>query len=297
MFGEESAASQSHRRSITSTTVLAFNISLTTFACPFSFAPHSSPRYSLTTMSTLLPPTTSSPPPQPPSPTQLTVPSVQPEDPGLPPEDVPLGPSKPYLTAPLSYLHPFPGRIPPEICDEIIDELRDDTWSLRACALTCHDWHFRSRIHLFRNVHISESFLKQTDFDEFCSCLTSHPSLAPLVQSIVIYGNPLSMNFLRQLPNLRRMKLVINRNESISFHTKLLAYFHAHLHIETLTLYGTKLSSLRQLSSLILSLRSLTHLVCTDIELQDKEIIEATGKINFRERTKLRHLEVSISEL
>ena len=93
------------------------------------------------------------------------------------------------------------------------------------------------------------------------------------------------------------MKLVINRNESISFHTKLLAYFHAHLHIETLTLFGTKLSSLRQLSSLILSLRSLTHLVCTDIELQDKEIIEATGKINFRERTKLRHLEVSISEL
>ena len=242
-------------------------------------------------------PSPSRPPPQPPSPTRLTVPSVQTVDPGLPPEDVPLGPSEPYLTAPLSYLRPFPGRIPPEICDEIIDQLRDDVWSLRACALTCRDWHFRSRIHLFQNVRSFQYYDEPKDTNEFSSYLTSHPSLAPLVQSIVINGNSLHMNFLRQLPNLRRMKVMIRDRESLLFHTKLLTYFHAHLHIETLILSRTNLGSPSQLSSLILSLQSLTHLVCEGIELRNKEIIESTREVNFRKRTKLRYLEVSISEL
>ena len=90
---------------------------------------------------------------------------------------------------------------------------------------------------------------------------------------------------------------LLGGHHSISFHTKLLAYFHAYLHIETLTLLRTKLGSLRQLSSLILSLRSLTHLVCDNIKFRNKEIIESTREVDFRKRTKLRHLEVSISEL
>ena len=157
-----------------------FTTALTTIVRPSSYQPHSPTAQTLTTMSTL-PPTTSFPPSLPPSPPQLTVPSVQPVDPGLPLENVSLGPLGPYLESPLFGIRPFPGRFLPEICEEIIDQLQDDVPSLCECALTCRDWHVRSRIYLFRNIR-----LYGRKVEEFSSHLTSHPSIRPLVQSVHI---------------------------------------------------------------------------------------------------------------
>ncbi|KAI0696030.1 hypothetical protein C8T65DRAFT_757136 [Cerioporus squamosus] len=45
-------------------------------------------------------------------------------------------------------LVPFSREFPSELEDIIIDQLRDDTRSLRQCALTCRAWHIHSRFHL-----------------------------------------------------------------------------------------------------------------------------------------------------
>ena len=278
-----------------------FTTALTTIVRPSYYQPHSPTAQTLTTMSTL-PPTTSSPPSLPPSPTQLTVPSVQPVDPGLPPENVSLGPLGPFLESGLFGIRPFPGRIPPEIGDEIIDQLQDDVPSLSECALTCRDWHVRSRIYLFRNIS-----LFKYEMEEFSSHLTSHQFLRPLVQSLMISIDLkcFSMKLLEQLPNLHCMVFWGARwgarwGSLLSFHPSLLACFRAHSHIETLRLHLVELCSASQLSTLILSLPSLRHLVCHHI-LYDvdnpPQIVESTRKKNYSKRTKLRILEVSISQL
>lgn len=43
---------------------------------------------------------------------------------------------------------------PPELRDLVVDCLRNDTASLRACSLTCRAWLPRARHHLFRHVQI-----------------------------------------------------------------------------------------------------------------------------------------------
>ena len=284
-----------------------FTTALTTIVRPSSYQPHSPTAQTLTTMSTL-PPTTSSPPSLPPSPTQLTVPSVQPVDPGLPPENVSLGPLGPFLESGLFGIRPFPGRIPPEIGDEIIDQLQDDVQSLRACALTCRDWHPRSRIYLFPNILLhGDDSRKPEEMNAFTSYLTSDQFLRPLVQSIHI-PFPLkhfSMALLQQLPNLRFMVLSgkgYSKWPRLSFHPVLFACFRAHSHIQTLVLCHVKLCSASQLSTLILSLPSLRHLVFDKISFEGRAnnspgIIESARKNNYSKRTKLRVLEVSISEL
>ena len=247
----------------------------------------------------------SSLPPQIPSPTQLIVPSLQPVNPGLPPDATPVVPTKSYFTSPLSYLRPFPGRFPPEMCDEIIDQLRDDVPSLRACALTCHDWQVRSRRHLLRKIEI----YGRQGSRGVCSYLKSRRSLILLVQSALVDLRSPYMPFLKQLPNLRRLTLTKHAWSSSdppdAFHPLLLSCFRAHLHIHTLILRNIHLGSPRILSSLILSLPCLTHLVCDRVEIRDMEgpaeissqVVDSTRRSNFKKRTKLRHLEVSIIAL
>ena len=63
------------------------------------------------------------------------------------------------LTMPRSHrpsLHHLPARMnfPPELRDLVMDCLRSDAASLRACSLTCKAWLPRARHHLFRFVEI-----------------------------------------------------------------------------------------------------------------------------------------------
>ena len=255
------------------------------------------------------PPLLPSPSPLPPL---LSVPaivsSLQSVNPCPPSRVMSFMPSKHYFTAPLSYLHVrFPGRFPLEICEEIIDQLRDDSCCLRACALTCRDWHIRSRFHLLRSIHFAQRYrpsAKHEDIDEFCSYLASYQSLPPLVQSLHIHWNLLCTPLLRQLPNLRHTELIDNDRHRgpLTLHTSFLAYFRAYLHIETLCLSHVDLCSPRRLTTLILSIPSLRYLVCDNISVSGKaeessHIAASTRKVDFRKRTKFRHLEVSIAAL
>ena len=74
----------------------------------------------------------------------------------------------------------MPASFPPELCDQIIDYLWDDLDSLRACSLTCYDWHPSSRFHLFRNVRLRHS----DDVTRFRALLASSPGIAPCVRKL-----------------------------------------------------------------------------------------------------------------
>jgi hypothetical protein len=48
---------------------------------------------------------------------------------------------------------------PQELSDQIINHLRDDMASLRACSLVCWSWFYSSRIHIFRTLAVTSKTL------------------------------------------------------------------------------------------------------------------------------------------
>ena len=66
-------------------------------------------------------------------------------------------------------ISPFPDSFPPELIDAVIDQLRGDTNSLRACALASSSWLSTSRYHLFDDVSFEDeaSVLRWTQI--FCT--------------------------------------------------------------------------------------------------------------------------------
>ncbi|KAK0463307.1 hypothetical protein IW261DRAFT_158827 [Armillaria novae-zelandiae] len=47
--------------------------------------------------------------------------------------------------------------LPPEIIDAIIDELKDYTYDLKSCSLTCRSFVSQTRVHLFTSIELSSS--------------------------------------------------------------------------------------------------------------------------------------------
>ena len=71
-------------------------------------------------------------------------------------------------------------RLPPELCDQVIDHLWNDLDALRACSLTCNDWLPSSRYHLFRNVRLRNS----DDVTRFRALVDSNQDLSQLKSEI-----------------------------------------------------------------------------------------------------------------
>lgn len=55
----------------------------------------------------------------------------------------------------------MPARLPQELVDSIIDELKNDVASLHACSLVSKPWVHRSRKHLFGSVHLPICLLRK----------------------------------------------------------------------------------------------------------------------------------------
>lgn len=76
----------------------------------------------------------------------------------------------------------MPVRLPPELCDQIIDNAWDDRETLKACCLTCKDWVPSSRYHLFRIVRLHSA----KDCTEFHNLISASPSIAYYVREFTI---------------------------------------------------------------------------------------------------------------
>ncbi|RPD53708.1 hypothetical protein L227DRAFT_382075 [Lentinus tigrinus ALCF2SS1-6] len=183
----------------------------------------------------------------------------------------------------------FRRQFPVEIQERIIDQLRlrDDVRSLRACSLTCHAWHVRSRFHLLRDIRIH----CPEQFKDICSYFHTHESLRPLVQSLVIdtirqsppdptsaksstlpASDFVSTQLFSQLPNLHRCELrdsILDRSyvHSATFHSSILIYLMTHSSIETLCLSHVRFSSPTSFVGLISALQMLRRLVCNGIDI------------------------------
>lgn len=72
-------------------------------------------------------------------------------------------------------------RVPPELCDYVIDFLHDDRRSLSACSLTCKAWLPAVRYHMFGSV-----ILQKHRFDTFSHLLYSSPHIGSYVKDLTI---------------------------------------------------------------------------------------------------------------
>lgn len=75
------------------------------------------------------------------------------------------------------------SRIPPELCDQIIDCLSDDQGTLRACGITCRSWLPRARHHLFKRAAID-----WMNCDSFTEVLQSSDGIGHHIRTIEIEG-------------------------------------------------------------------------------------------------------------
>ncbi|KAF9653706.1 hypothetical protein BDM02DRAFT_3107685 [Thelephora ganbajun] len=101
--------------------------------------------------------------------------------------------------------------IPPELTDQIIDHLHNDSKSLNACALTTRDWLPSTRYHRFRSIR----FHSAKKIHAFHRLSQVAPDLLPYYQEAVICDNsgyvPASIleaaaSACLTLPNLARIK-------------------------------------------------------------------------------------------
>ncbi|EKM55204.1 uncharacterized protein PHACADRAFT_120331 [Phanerochaete carnosa HHB-10118-sp] len=72
--------------------------------------------------------------------------------------------------------------LPPELFDETLDHLWDDTNALRTCSLVCRDWVPTTRLHLFRTVRLSS----ETACTEFSALSENSPAIARCVRKLTI---------------------------------------------------------------------------------------------------------------
>ena len=73
-------------------------------------------------------------------------------------------------------------RLPPELCDQIIDHAWDDNETLKACSLTCWDWVHSSRYHLFRIIRLRSA----KDCAVFHELVKAAPAIARYVREFTI---------------------------------------------------------------------------------------------------------------
>ncbi|KAK0430537.1 hypothetical protein EV421DRAFT_278758 [Armillaria borealis] len=77
-------------------------------------------------------------------------------------------------------------RLPPEITDSVIDELRYERQTLKSCTLVSRNFLLRSRLHYFGHVILSTPALCK----RFFQLILSNPTIAFLVKSLEIDTDP-----------------------------------------------------------------------------------------------------------
>lgn len=75
-----------------------------------------------------------------------------------------------------------PAHIPQELCEEIIDHVRDDVPTLLACATTCRSWVWRSQKNIFHVVAVNNA----ARFERFIRLVKSNKRLASYVRVLSI---------------------------------------------------------------------------------------------------------------
>ncbi|GJE86424.1 hypothetical protein PsYK624_025040 [Phanerochaete sordida] len=82
---------------------------------------------------------------------------------------------------------PSTPRLPPELCDMVIDHLFDDKPSLAMCSLVSHSWLRAARYHLFDSicVHCEKD---ANAFENFLGYLRSTPSIRAYIKDVCFDG-------------------------------------------------------------------------------------------------------------
>lgn len=79
-----------------------------------------------------------------------------------------------------------PGRLFPELCDQIIDHLHDDHKTLATCALVSRDWTAAARYHRFRTLLIKDGI---DDHAKLGEALSGSIAVRHAVRTLWLYGH------------------------------------------------------------------------------------------------------------
>jgi hypothetical protein len=82
---------------------------------------------------------------------------------------------------------------PHDVVEQILDLLRADTATLRACALVCSSWTLRSQQHIFHRVRLvplGGVTPVAEQWERLLSCLTKSPHLRPHIRTLAVKGLP-----------------------------------------------------------------------------------------------------------
>jgi hypothetical protein len=92
-----------------------------------------------------------------------------------------------YLFAPIRVRFGAMPELAQELVDDIVDHLREDTASLRNCAVLSTSWTYRSQAHLFRSIAVQGL----THAQQLGDILLRSPRIAMHVQELRVYGGDL----------------------------------------------------------------------------------------------------------
>lgn len=99
-------------------------------------------------------------------------------------------------------------RLPPELCDRIIDYLFCDRCALSACALTCRAWLPASRLHLFRHVRLQASTIPS-----LLCVLMETPAIGAYVEDLILLTGSQGFTIpdVTQMKTLQMLKEILDR--------------------------------------------------------------------------------------
>ena len=169
---------------------------------------------------------------------------------------------------------PMSSYIPPELIDQIIDYLYNDSKSLNACALAARDWLPSTRYHRFRSIR----FYSAKKIESFHQFSRDAPAILPYYQEAVICDNsgyvPASIleaaaNACLTLPNLERIKF--NNRTRASTPRVLTILSPIASKITTLNLSGTFFASSNDFWPLICSFPNLNTVQACGVTFRSTE--------------------------
>ncbi|KAI0090841.1 hypothetical protein BDY19DRAFT_992248 [Irpex rosettiformis] len=107
-------------------------------------------------------------------------------------------------------------KLPAELTDAILDQLRGDKSTLLNCAVVCSSWLQTSRYHLFHTLRIDNSKPSRS-FSDFVAFIRGSPHICAYIHSLSLQGNgtdaipgigPILLSqILRELPSLCDLEL------------------------------------------------------------------------------------------
>lgn len=156
-------------------------------------------------------------------------------------------------------------RLPPELCDRVIDHLLFDRHALSMCALTCRAWLPASRLHLFRHVR-----LQANTIPTFLSILLENPAIGAYVEDLMILAGSQGFTVpdIIQMKTLQLLKEILDRLPAVRT-LKIPVFFRISV-METLVL-GALSKSLQAISFsglFITDLQALSDLLASFPHLQ-----------------------------